>query len=230
MQFKSFPALTKIAPLVLFLAGGVLLLVLWHPLVALLSDPATLRAQVEVWGVWGPIALILLNLGQVVVAPLPGYPIVFVAGILYGWFWGAVYANLGLLLSGTVVFWLTRWLGRPLAERFIERSHSQRVERLLKADTIWIWFIVLFLPTGDYPYFAAGLSKVSFRNFFIALCAARLPFTWLLTYAAEQAVELPQGALVALGVALALLVTLVYWQKERVSDVIDAFLVKMTGH
>ncbi|MBA3532342.1 MAG: TVP38/TMEM64 family protein [Ardenticatenales bacterium] len=208
--------------LLLFLAG--LLWLAWEPLALLLTDPAALQRWVAELGAWGPLALVLLGVVQVLVAPLPGYPIVFVSGFLFGGWWGAIYANLGILLAGMLAAWLARLFGRPLVARFVAQAHLSRVERLLESDSSWLWFLVLLLPTGDLPYFAAGLSRISMRNYFFALAAARLPFTFVLTHAAARATTVPREmALLFVGV-LALLGGLAYWQQARIEGWVHGLL------
>ncbi len=203
--------------LLALLAGGAILLwLLWEPLATLFADWETLRAWVAGLGPWGPVAIVALGVIQVLVAPLPGYPVVFVSGALFGGWWGAIYANLGILIAGMTAALLARTFGRPLAERFVERAELKRLERLLESDNPWLWFFVLLLPTGDLPYFAAGLSHVSMRNYFVALLAARIPFTFLLTHAAARATTLPRETLILLLIPLALLGALAYWQQDRI--------------
>lgn len=220
----------KFTPLAFLLAGGVFVALLWQPLTLLFTDLEALRAQLAGLGAWGPLALIALSVLQVLIAPLPGYPIVFVSGLLYGTWWGAIYANIGLLIAGMLAMGLTRRFGRPLAERFVESARLQRLERLFSSNSIWLWFIILLVPTGDYPYFAAGLSRVTFRNFFIALCLARLPFTFVLTNAAERATELPQETTLLLAAILIILVGLAYWQQERISNWVEQWLERLNPH
>ncbi|MGB0385386.1 MAG: TVP38/TMEM64 family protein [Ardenticatenaceae bacterium] len=226
MTFLEHPLTKRVILALLLLLAGVGLWLVWEPLNELLSDPsgATLRVWVEQLGVWGPIAVVLLNIVQVLVAPLPGYPVIFVSGILYGGFWGAIYANLGIVLSGMIAAGLARLYGRPLVARFVEQTHLQRLDKLLKNDNPWLWFVVLILPTGDLPYFAAGLSRISMRNYFLALCAARLPFTFVLTYAVAETVNLPPETFLLLALPVLLLAGLGYWQQERISEWIGRLL------
>lgn len=226
MSHASPPFRWLLLPLLLLLGGGLLWLA-WEPLSLLLADRGALRLWVESLGAWGPVALVLLGIVQVLVAPLPGYPIVLVSGVLFGTFWGAIYANLGILLAGMLAAWLARLYGRPLVDRFVEKAHFERVERLLENDNPWFWFLVLFLPTGDLPYFAAGLSRVSMRNYFFALCAARLPFTFALTYAAARATTLPREQLILLAAAVLLLGGVAYWQQERIGGWFQGLLDRL---
>lgn len=217
--------LSKFITLTALLCLGVALLwFFWAPLINLLSNRAALAAWVEGLGLWGPLALVLLGVIQVLVAPLPGYPIIFVSAILYGGFWGAIYANLGILVAGLTAMSLARFFGRPLIEHFFERTELERIEQFLDNDSPWFWFIILFLPTGDLPYFAAGLSRISVRNYLYALIAARLPFTFVLTYAAAHAVTLPAETFIFLAIPVLFLFGLAYWQQQRISSSLHRWL------
>ena len=208
--------LKKVIPLVVLTVAAVVIWMFHDSLILLITNSDVLRVQLVALGWWGPLVLILLSVVQVLVAPLPGYPIVLVAGVLYGTFWGALYANAGIVISGLVAMGITRLYGRPLAEKFVETGRLKRIERLLESDSIWLWFLIMLFPTGDYPYFAAGLSRVSLKNFLIALCLARLPFTFLLTYAAERTTTLPSELTWLFGAVLVALLVLAYWQQARI--------------
>lgn len=220
-------ALIKRLFLFLFLSAlSVSIWLIWEPMTKLLSDPSgqALQIWVEEMGIWGPLGLIFLNIMQVLVAPLPGYPIIFVCGVLFGGFWGAIYANLGIILSGLIAMMLARLYGRPLVTRFVEETSLQRFERVLESNSVWLWFLILFLPTGDLPYFVAGLSRVSIRNYLIALCAARLPFTFVITYAAAEAVSLPTQTILWLSGVILFVMAFAYWQQERLASWVDYLL------
>jgi uncharacterized membrane protein YdjX (TVP38/TMEM64 family) len=223
----TIDTIKKAAPWVLLAVAVVLLLIFLQPLLTLFADLDVMRARIAALGVWGPLALIGLNVVQVIAAPLPSYPIVFVGGWLYGWFWGAIYANIGIVVSGLTAMMLVRTFGRPLAERFVEGGQLKRVERFLQSNSLWLWFVVMLLPTGDYPYFAAGLSRVSIRNFLLATCLARMPFTFVLTYAAERAVDLPRELTITFTVVVFVLVGIGYWQQARVSRWVERLLDKI---
>lgn len=208
--------------------GAILLWMTWTPLTTLVGDEAALREWVEGLGLWGPLAIIGLSVLQVLVAPIPGYPIVFVSGILFGGWWGAIYANAGLMLSGVLAAALARRYGRPLAERFVERAELGRIEPLLENDSTWFWFFVLLLPTGDLPCFAAGLSRISMGRFFLALFAARFPFTFVLTHAAAQATTLSSRTLLVITVPVAIAGGLAYWQQTRIQGWMHRWLERFS--
>jgi uncharacterized membrane protein YdjX (TVP38/TMEM64 family) len=215
-----------LAALLLALAA-IVLVALWEPLVGLLAEAPALRAWVESLGPWGPVAIVGLGVLQIIVAPLPGYPIVIVSGILFGGWWGAIYANLGMVIGGMLAALLARTFGRPLAERFVARAQLKRVEPLLQSDSPWLWFIVLLLPTGDFPYFAAGLSRIPLRHFLLALIAARVPFTFVITHAAAEAVTLPPQRLLLLALPLIVLGVIAYWKQDEISERVTRWLERL---
>ena len=226
---RSLPRLPrplKVALVVLGLAG---LWWLWEPLSALLGDADRLHTWVESLGPLGPLTIVALGVLQVWIAPLPGYPVVLASGVLFGTWWGALWANLGILAAGLSTAYLARRLGRPLVERAVNPRHLARLEPLLANESRWFWFWILFLPTGDLPYFAAGLSRVSFRDFGLALATARLPFTVVLTWAAQHAIALPGSALVAMMIPVAVLAALVYWRRERLQRWTENMLSRLTA-
>ena len=229
VRLPQHPLIKRLFLLLFLCALSLSIWLIWEPMTKLLGDPsgATLQAWVEELGAWGPVALILLNIIQVLVAPLPGYPIIFVCGVLFGGFWGAIYANLGIVLSGVIAMMLARLYGRPLVARFVEQTSLQRFERLLESNSVWVWFLILFLPTGDLPYFVAGLSRVSLRTYLIALCAARLPFTFVITYAAASATTLPVQTMLWLAFLILLLMAFAYWQQQRLAIWIDHLLKRV---
>jgi uncharacterized membrane protein YdjX (TVP38/TMEM64 family) len=74
--------------------GGLLfiavLAALWLPLSQMGTNPATIRAWLEQLGPLAPLAFFLLNVIQIVVAPIPGYPVQVLGGILFDFIPGTI--------------------------------------------------------------------------------------------------------------------------------------------
>jgi uncharacterized membrane protein YdjX (TVP38/TMEM64 family) len=142
---------------------------------ALLQNPAALEAWVASLGWLGPLALVAINTLQIVVAPIPGYFVQVAAGFLFGPLWGGVWGSLGLLAGASLAFWLARLFGRPVAERLVGRARLDRWEKVTHSTSTLVWFVMLLGPTGDVPYYLAGLSKVSFAKVLVITAIIRLP-------------------------------------------------------
>jgi uncharacterized membrane protein YdjX (TVP38/TMEM64 family) len=162
----------------LLAVGGVV----WHygpALWALVRDQELLAAWVQQLGWLGPVAVVLLNALQIIFAPIPGYVVQIASGYLYGAFWGGVWNSLGLLIGATTAFWLARGFGRPVAERVLGGARLARWEKVTHSTSTLVWCVMLLGPTGDVPYYLAGLSRVSYIKVIIIATVLRVPSVFI---------------------------------------------------
>jgi uncharacterized membrane protein YdjX (TVP38/TMEM64 family) len=174
----------------------------------LLSNEEALERFVVGLGWFGPLALILFNALQIVVAPIPGYVVQAAAGYLYGPFWGGLWGALGLLSGATLAMWLSRRYGRHLVEQLAGAERLARWESVTHSDSTWLWFVLLTAPTGDLPYFLAGLAQVSYRKVILLTLAIRVPATFVVAAIGAGAVGLLWWQLVLIFALLAGLLAL----------------------
>ena len=89
--------------------------VLYGPaLIDLVRDRARVEAWLAAFGPWGPLALILLNTLQIVIAPIPGYFVQAAAGYLFGTLAGGIYGTIGMVTGGALAMnlpWFILLLG-----------------------------------------------------------------------------------------------------------------------
>ncbi len=192
------------------------LVALWIPLSNLDLDLKNLKTWVEGFGPLAPLAFILLNIAQIVVAPIPGYPVQALGGILFGFVAGSIYTVGGMVAGGALAAWLGRRLGRPWLEQRLGAEQLDYWTRVAHINAFWTWWIILLIPLGDVPYFVAGLSKIRLRTFALAILTSRGPFTVLIVWAAHNAVELPIQWLIALIVVMLVIVAAGFSQAKRI--------------
>lgn len=198
-------------------------------LIKALQDPALLEEAIKRIGWWGPLALIGLNALQIVVAPIPGYPVPIAAGFLYGPYLGVLWGTLGLLAGATLAFWLARWYGRPVAERLVGKARLDKWETVTHSASTPVWFIMLLGPTGDIPYFLAGLSRVGFTKILVITAILRIPSIVVAASAGAGVMLLTwwQLAVIIAGLAGILVIFLRYqrplilWFEGRVHRQVD---------
>lgn len=186
-----------------------------EPIWALLTDEARIEALVQQAGPWGPLALIAINVLQILIAPIPGYVVQMAAGYLYGPLWGGIYAAVGLLVGAMFTMMLARVFGRPLARWVIGRQRLERWETVTHSDSPVIWFLMLLGPIGDIPYALAGLSSVRYRTVFLFTLLIRVPSAFLST--AIGGGVLPVGWLVALLLAASAVALFVYTYRDALT-------------
>jgi uncharacterized membrane protein YdjX (TVP38/TMEM64 family) len=191
-----------LAPILVALA--VPIIVYWRPLMVLLGDLPRLRAWLRGLGPWGPLALIVLNAAQIVVAPVPGQLVQAVAGYLFGLWPGAIYGALGMVLGGTLSMSLGRLYGRPLIARVVGAQRLARWERVAHTDSTLVWCVLMLPPFGDIPFLIAGLTRVPIWKVLGITFIVRGPSVILYAAVGSGTISGPPYLLGTLVVALAL--------------------------
>lgn len=160
--------------LVVLVAVLVLILRRWG---YLFTSPLELRRLVHSFGVWAPLGTILLQLVQIVLAPLPGNLLAFAAGYALGFWPTIVWLMIGVLGGSTLAFLLSRALGRRLLKLFVPEPALIRFDRLVIERGTFYLFLLLLVPNpvGDWVYYLAGLTRIPLPFFLLLVLVARLP-------------------------------------------------------
>ena len=209
----------------LFLA---LLILMWQPLAALSSDRTALRAWIEPMGPLASVVFFTLNVLQIIVAPIPGYPVQVLGGILFGPVAGSIYTVGGMTAGGTLAAWLGRRLGQPWLEKQIGQKELARWRETVHIDSFWTWWVILLIPLGDVPYFLAGLSKIRLVTFALAIMTSRGPFTVLIVLMGDQVLDLPLTWIALLLALLVLAIIAGFSQSERLAKWGHAYVTFIT--
>jgi uncharacterized membrane protein YdjX (TVP38/TMEM64 family) len=190
----------------------------------LLQDEQALESTISELGWLGPAALIGFNIVQIVVAPIPGYVVQIASGYLFGPIWGGLWASIGLLVGAMLSMWLARTFGRPLVERLVGGQRLDRWETTTHSDSAIVWFILILSPTGDLPYFLAGLSSTRFLTIFLLSLAIRVPTTFVVTSAGAGVMLLNWWQLTTALAALIVLLLAFMRYQERIVSRIDQYV------
>lgn len=188
----------------------------------LVQDEQALEAFIIRLGWFGPLALVLLNMVQIIVAPIPGYVMQLAAGFLYGPVWGGLWGSVGLLSGAMLAMWLSRVFGRPVVTRLVGSERVARWEQVTHSDSVLLWFVLILTPTGDLPYFLAGLSHVRFRTIFWLTLAIRVPTTFVVAAAGAGVMLLSPWQLVLAAAALVVLLILFLRYQHDLAGRLDA--------
>lgn len=153
------------------------------------GDRATVRAALLDLGPFAPLASIGLNVLQGVLAPVPGFVIPYINGMVFGTVWGALLSWLGGIAAAAVCFGLARTFGRGLAER-VCRSHAtlDRVNRLVERNGLWAVAVSRLLPGMPFDAFSylGGLSRVRFWPFIAGTAIGSAPHAYLYALLGEH--------------------------------------------
>ncbi len=228
-QSSTFSAVQPWLPWLGGLFFIIVLAALWTPISQIGANPALLRARLEQLGPLAPLASFLLNIIQIVVAPIPGYPVQVLGGILFGLIPGAVYTVGGMVVGGMLAAWLGRHLGRPWLERRLWMDTLMHWEDIAHISSFWIWWLILLIPLGDLPFFFAGLTQIRLRMLALAILASRGPFTVLLVWTGSSVADLSLGWLAALMALIGMIVILGFSQRTRIETWARAFVTRQAA-
>ena len=173
-----------IKPLVFLFAFLALSFSLYHlGLFHFFTNQHRLVAWINSLGAWGFAGFILLQVVQVVAAPIPGEATGVLGGYLYGPVVGVVLSTIGLTLGSYVAFSLSRYFGLPLTERFVDAKSMERFDYLLHHKGVFLIFLLFLIPgfPKDYLCYILGLGHLTTLEFLSIATTGRLLGTMLLT-------------------------------------------------
>jgi uncharacterized membrane protein YdjX (TVP38/TMEM64 family) len=144
------------------------------------------RAAVEqLRGVWyGPLVFILVFAAGCVFA-LPASVFVVSAGFIWGWVLGGIYAIIGGIIGATASFYIARFIGEGLLDRFgkLGRAVAKQVDHAGFQSLLTLRFIP-GIPFAVLNY-GAGVAGVRFRDYFFATLLGITPAMFVFSYCAD---------------------------------------------
>lgn len=146
-----------------------------------LIDAQSLRSYIMAFGPLAPLALIVLQAAQVIVAPVHGQVLTLVAGYLFGGWWGTLYTMLGITVGSTIAFWLSRRYGRRNVEDIVHDDALEQFDAVSEAygaPALLLCFLVPGLP-DDVNCFAGGLTDIPLWHLLAIAIVGRAPGSFL---------------------------------------------------
>lgn len=171
----------KIAVGVIVIAAIAGIIYLCIPIIRMLCTDegrAVIDSKVKSFGAWAPLALIGIEVIQVVAAFIPGAPVDVMSGVLFGGFWGIIWCFIGIFIGTVIVFCLVRKFGRPLVYKLFPKEKIEGIRILGDEKKLIITTFILFVIPGtpkDFLTYIAGLTNIKPSKFFITAAVARVP-------------------------------------------------------
>ena len=191
-QLKEKKNLSKIVAICLLLVVFAVLTILAFPLVMKISEPEyqqKFREWVDHFGVAGWFILLLIQIGQVVIAVIPGEPVEVAAGVMYGTLGGLLTCLLGVLLGSMLVFGMVRKLGTPVIRIFFSEEKLNHFSFLQNTQKLESVTFILFLIPGtpkDILTYVAGITPIKPSQFLTIATLARIPSIITSTWAGSS--------------------------------------------
>ena len=169
--------------ILILIVGGLTLILYETGVIQFFLNKKRMAHYLNSLGPWSVVVFILLQVAQVVAAPIPGEVTGFLGGYLFGKFFGVVLSTIGLTLGSYLAFVLARTFGRPLIEKFIPKSTIQRFDYLLHHKAAFLVFLLFLIPgfPKDWLCYILGLGHLTTTEFLVIGGTGRLFGTILLT-------------------------------------------------
>jgi uncharacterized membrane protein YdjX (TVP38/TMEM64 family) len=160
-------------------------------LYSLYQDQEVFKKVVRSYGAYGPLAYILLQILQVVIAPVPGGAIEFLGGVLFGVKAGLIYSMIGLILGSWLAFELARIFEKVAVEKFVSEKTRKKFDYLVEHQGVILSFILFLIPgfPKDALCYILGLTPMHLGIFLIISTIGRIPGTLMATLQGAKAFE-----------------------------------------
>jgi uncharacterized membrane protein YdjX (TVP38/TMEM64 family) len=196
-----------------------------------LENLGGLRRAVDGLGLVAPLAFIA-GYALAAVAFAPALPITILGGLLFGPFWGTVYASVGSTLGACGAFLIGRYAARALVEQWV--AGSPALARFDRAATRYgVRLVIVTRTVPLFPYniqnYVYGVTGIGFGAYALTSWLGMLPSTAAFAIAGGTLTEGgwdPRRTLLWIGGAASLLVLvslLPRWLRGK-SPAFDALL------
>src|SRR4030065_1160133 len=150
-----------------------------------------LKGVIRSFGAYSPLAYMILQFLQVIVAPIPGGAIEFLGGYLFGAKAGFLYSMIGLLLGSCLAFSLARIFEKVAVEKFVSEQTRNKFDYLVEHQGAILSFILFLIPgfPKDALCYILGLTPMHFGIFLIISTMGRIPGTLMATLQGAKAFD-----------------------------------------
>ena len=176
----------------------------WTGALATILDESVLEDLIVRLGMIGPLTVIGLIAGAIVMSPIPSAPIALVAGAAYGHIWGTLYIAIGSETGALIAFGIARLVGHDVLRRWFGERISLGL--LGSQNTLMtIVFVTRLMPfiSFDFVSYAAGLTPLAMWRFAVATLAGIVPASFLLAHFGDEMASMDSRrtivAILALG-------------------------------
>lgn len=172
-------------------AASITALLCWEylpGLLAWLADARAVRAFVSDHAFVSRLAMLGINIAQVLLAFLPGEPVELASGYAFGFWEGTALCLVASGLATSMIYWATRRWGWKLVGLFFDRSLFDRFSWLKSAKRLELIMLIVFLIPGtpkDFLTYFAGLTNMRFLPVVLIATFGRIPSIATSTIAAS---------------------------------------------
>jgi uncharacterized membrane protein YdjX (TVP38/TMEM64 family) len=150
---------------------------------SILNDHYRFKETIDSFGPYSPLAFILLQVVQVVVAPIPGAPVGFLGGYLFGVKLGFIYSMVGPTIGSWIAFRIAGFFEKWLVQKIVSSKKFKKFDYLIGHEGVIISFLLFLIPgfPKDALCYILGLTPMRVGIFLVISSIGRIPGTLIAT-------------------------------------------------
>jgi len=168
-------------------------------------------------GIGAPAIFIIVQVLQVLFAPIPGEASGFIGGYLFGITRGFIYSSIGLTIGSWINFLIGRFLGEHYVRKLIPARQLNRFDTIIKHQGVIAVFILFVFPgfPKDTLCFFLGFSTIPIKLFMILSSIGRMPGTLMLSLQGSLLLEQSYKMFALIfGICIVLIFITFYYKKN----------------
>ncbi len=174
----------------------------------------TIQTFLENYPIIAPVIFIILRILPVVIPPIPGLLLDAVGVVVFGWFYGFIYAETAILIASMIAFFIGRRFREPFLGKFIsiQKIHEWE-DKLSEKEKFAALISIRFIssPFFDIINYVAGLTKIKASTYFCTTLIVTAPMGFMIYYFGSIILNAP---FIIIG-TLVLLIPLLIWYKKK---------------
>jgi len=182
------------------------------------GHPKRLKGIILSFGSWAPLIFISIQVLQVVVAPIPGGPIEFLGGYLFGTKAGFFYSMVGLVLGSLLAFGLARLFEKWAVEKLVSSKTMEKFNYLFSHEGAILSFLLYLIPgfPKDALCYILGLTPMHVGIFLVISTLGRIPGTLMTTLQGAKAFDHQYKIVLILSGISAAMILIFYIYHEEI--------------
>jgi uncharacterized membrane protein YdjX (TVP38/TMEM64 family) len=172
-----------------------------------------------------------LQMVQIIISLIPGQALQFVAGLLYGFWFGFLISLVGALAGTIVTYYLARLLGRDALHVLFGKRHIDDYLEKINSKRGYILVFLIYLIPGvpkDLCSYAAGLSNMKLKAFLIISAVGRSPGMMGSLLIGKEIGQGNYSTVIVIGVIAFILFLLGIIYHSKLFDMLDIIYAKLS--
>lgn len=157
---------------------AVVIFLFWFNHNFLQLSPTNIREWILSFGLWAPLIFIVLYIFRPLIL-FPASVLSIAGGLAFGALWGTLYTVIGATIGAVLSFMVARKLGKNIVKKEW-KGNFYKIQTQLERNGFFYVVMLRFIPVFNFDMisYAAGISKIKLRAFFMGTLLGIIPGTF----------------------------------------------------